>query len=169
MAVERRPLLTTTKAARVLGMSRQTVVAMCDAGDAPFVQVGTHRRLEPHVVLALRDRDRRKPVAARRSLWLAHAAAGLLVQDPARVLRVARQSLAAMHSAGPRGRSRGWLKQWEALLDGPIDAILEVLTGSTVEHEELRQHSPLTAALSEEQRTAVLGAFATHGRAAASR
>lgn len=158
----RRALLTTTEAARLLGVSRQTIVAMCDAGDLPFTQVGTHRRIDPESVQALRERTRRKPVAARRSLWLAHAAAGVLVQDPDRTLTAARESLQAMLSAGPRGMSRQWLARWQRLLDGPIDAILEALTGPTVEHDELRQHSPLTAVLSAKQRQSVLENFAAH-------
>lgn len=159
---QRRALLTTTEAARLLGVSRQTIVAMCDAGDIPFTQVGTHRRIDPETVQALRERARRKPVAAQRSLWLAHAAAGALVQDPDHALGVARETLRVMRSAGPRGMSREWLARWERLLEGPIEPILEALTGPTVEHDELRQHSPLTAVLSPEQRESVLQAFASH-------
>lgn len=156
----RRVLLTTTEAARLLGVSRQTIVSMCDAGDLPYTQVGTHRRIDPELVQALRERTRRKPIAARRSLWLAHASAGVLVQEPERTLEAARQSLQTMLRAGPRGMSRQWLQRWQRLLEGPVDAILETLTGTTVEHDEMRQHSPLTAALSPSQRAAVLAAFA---------
>ncbi len=154
-----RRLLTTTEAARLLGASRQTIVSMCDVGDLPYTQVGTHRRIDPDLVQALRERTRRKPVAARRSLWLAHAAAGVLVQDPERSLEMARQSLQAMFNAGPRGMSKQWLQRWQKLLEGPIEPILETLTGDTVEHDEMRQHSPLTAVLSPQQRQAVLDAF----------
>ena len=162
-------LLTTTEAARLLGSSRQTIVAMCDAGDLPFTQVGTHRRIDPASVQALRERTRRRPVAARRSLWLAHAAAGTLVQDPERVLALARENLQSMQSAGPRGMSRQGLARWQRLLDGPVEPILDALTGSTVEHDELRQHSPLTAVLSTDQRQAVLQEFAAHRAPARSR
>jgi excisionase family DNA binding protein len=155
-----RLLLTTGEAARRLGVSRQTIVSMCDAGDIPFTQVGTHRRIDPDVVEALRDRGRRKPTAARRSLWLAYAAAGVLVQDPDGALVTARDSLRSMLAASPRGMSRRWLARWEQLLDGPVDPVLEALTGTTVEHDELRQHSPLTAVLSDQQRQSVLEAFA---------
>lgn len=158
---ERRTLLTTSEAARLLGVSRQTIVAMCDAGDLPFTQVGTHRRLDPESVRALRERTRRRTVAARRSLWLAHAAAGALVQDPDRALAVAREALRAMLSSGSRGMSRQWLARWERLLDGPIEPILDTLTGPTVEDDEMRQHSPVTAVLSAEQRDSVLQAFAS--------
>lgn len=156
---EERRLLTTGEAARLLGVSRQTIVTMCELGDIPFVHVGTHRRIEPRVVQALRDRPRRRPNSARRSLWLAHAAAGVLVQDPDRVRERARISLQSMLAASPRGMSRQWLARWQHLLDGPVDAILDALTGTTVEHDELRQHSPLTAILTVAQRQAVLDAF----------
>jgi excisionase family DNA binding protein len=157
----RRLLLTTGEAARRLGVSRQTIVSMCDSGDIPFLRVGTHRRIEPDVVQSLRDRGRRKPAAARRSLWLAHAAAGVLVQDPDGALATARDSLRSMQAASPRGMSRKWLARWEQLLDGQVETILEALTGTTIEHDELRQHSPLTAVLSDQQRQAVLGASAS--------
>jgi excisionase family DNA binding protein len=163
---EQRALLTTTEAGRLLGVSRQTIVSMCDSGDLPFTQVGTHRRIDPESVRALRERTRRKPVAARRSLWLAHAVAGALVQEPDRVLAAARGNLQTMQSAGPRGMSRQWLNRWQRLLEGPIEPILDALTGPTVEHDELRQHSPLTAALSQQQRDSVLQAFAERRHAA---
>lgn len=152
-------LLTTTEAARLLGVSRQTIASWCDAGEIPYVQVGTHRRIEPATVQALRERTRRRPAAARRSRWLAHAAAGALVQDPETVLTAGRDTVRAMLAAHPRGMSRQWLARWRLLLEGPIEPILDALTGSTVEHDELRQHSPLTAALTAEQRQAVLDAF----------
>ncbi len=154
-----RQLLTTTEAARLLGVSRPTIVQMCESGDLPFVHVGTHRRIEPEVVRALRDRPKRRLTSSRRSLWLAHAAAGALVQDPEQVLDAARASLQSMLAAGPRGMSKTWLLRWQQLLAGPIDEILDALTGSTVEHEELRQHSPLTAALDDGRRERVLESF----------
>jgi len=160
----RRYLLTTTEAARLLGVSRQTIVALCDAGDLPYTQVGTHRRIDPDMVQALRERTRRRPAAARRSLWLAHAAAGALVQDPEQVLAVGRRNLQTMLASRPRGMSRQWLERWQRLLDGPVDAVLETLTGTTVEHDEMRQHSPLTAALAPAQRQAVLDASAATSR-----
>ena len=154
-----RRLMTTGEAARLLGVSRQTVVIMCESGDIPYVQVGTHRKIDPQIVQALRDRPRRRPNSARRSLWLAHAAAGALVLVPDRVRERARMSLHAMLAASPRGMSRQWLARWQELLDGPVDAILKALTGTTVEHDELRQHSPLTGALTAFERQAVLDAF----------
>lgn len=154
-----RQLLTTSEAARLLGVSRPTIVQMCESGDIPFVHVGTHRRIEAEIVRALRDRPKRRLTSSRRSLWLAHAAAGALVLDPEQVLEAARSSLQSMLAAGPRGRSRTWLLRWQELLDGPVDEILDALTGSTVEHDELRQHSPITAALDDGRRQLVLASF----------
>lgn len=154
-----RQLLTTSEAARLLGVSRPTIVEMCESGDIPFVHVGTHRRIEAEIVRALRDRPKRRLTSSRRSLWLAHAAAGALVLDPEHVLEAARSSLQSMLAAGPRGRSRRWLLRWQELLDGPVDEILDALTGSTVEHDELRQHSPITAALDDGRRQLVLASF----------
>lgn len=38
-------MVTTTRAAQILGVSRPTVVAMCDRGDLPCSLIGPHRRL----------------------------------------------------------------------------------------------------------------------------
>ena len=64
-----------------------------------------------------------------------------------------------MMKAAPRGMSVKWLENWQALLEGPLEPILDALTGSTVNHDEMRQHSPLTAVLSPQQRQAVLDTF----------
>jgi hypothetical protein len=50
------------------------------------------------------------------------------------------------------------LQQWQVLLDGPLDDLLEVLTSPTPRARELRQNAPFADVLSDEERAAVLKA-----------
>lgn len=53
--------LTTTEAARLLNVSRQYLVRLCNEGKLPFRWEGTHRRLELDAVLTYRDqRDKER-------------------------------------------------------------------------------------------------------------
>src|SRR5688572_21653075 len=105
-------LLTTGEAARLLGTSRQHVVDLCNSGSLPYVNVGRHRRIERRDVEALRTSTVRLTRDQLRSLWLAHAVAAQLVEDPVRVLKQARGNLQKMQETSARGAAKVWLEQW---------------------------------------------------------
>src|SRR5438105_11865855 len=106
---EANDLLTTKKAAQLLGTSRQHVVDLCNAGDLPYVTVGRHRRVSRRDVEAVRAGTRRWTRDQLRSLWLSHAVAARLVEDPHGVLARARSNLAQMLAGSTRGPAKVWV------------------------------------------------------------
>jgi excisionase family DNA binding protein len=152
-------LLSTGEAAKILSTSRQHVVDLCDRGDLPFVTAGSHRRIRRADVEALRTRTQRLSRDQQRSLWLGHAVAGKLVAEPSRVVEKARHNLAKLKVTHARGAGRRWLDEWERLLDGPVERVLDVLTSRTPRARELRQNSPFAGVLTEQERLRVLDAF----------
>lgn len=69
--------LSTTEAARVLGMSRPTLVRLIDSGDIPSHKVGSHRRLLMQDVLSYRQQQIRQQRQAYEALMLETDALGL--------------------------------------------------------------------------------------------
>lgn len=157
---EREELLTTGEAAVILNSSRQHVVDLCQRGELPFSTVGSHRRVQRSDIEALRVRTHRLTRDQRRSLWLAYATAGRIVENPERALTVAHRNLARMRIAS-RGQARRWLDEWERLLDGPIDRLLDVLVSPSPRSRELRQNSPFAGLLTDAERMQVLSTWRT--------
>lgn len=151
-------LLTTGEAATLLNSSRQHVVDLCERGELPFTTVGTHRRVRRADVEALRTRTERLTRDQQRSLWLAYAVAGRIVVDPARARLVATENLERMRESS-RGQARRWLDEWERLLAGPIERVLEVLVSPSPKGRELRQNTPFAGVVGETERVAVLEAW----------
>ena len=154
-SVETDELLTTGEAARLLGTSRQHVVNLTERGDLPFETTGTHRRVRLADVERVRYSTQRLSADQRRSLYLAYAVAGKLVQDPG-LVDVARQNLERMRDRHTRGRPAQWLRQWQELLDGPLDQLLMALTSPSQRSRELRQNSPFAGVLTDAERLAAL-------------
>lgn len=152
---ERDELLTTGEAAKLLNSSRQHVVDLCERGDLPFVTTGSHRRIRRADVEALRTRTQRLTRDQRRSLYLAYALAGRIVEDPSRAQRLALDNLDRMRAAS-RGQASKWLDEWDRLLHGPIDRLLQALVSSSPKGRELRQNSPFAGLLSDAERQHIL-------------
>ena len=158
-------LISTGEAAQMLGSSRQHVVDLCERGDLAFVTTGTHRRVRRSDVDAVRTRTERLTRDQRRSLWLGYAVAGKLVADTTgATLDLARRNLERLRRAHPRGAAARWIAEWERLLDGPEERVLEVLTSRTPRARELRQNSPFAGVLTDEERRQVLSRFGGTGR-----
>ncbi|RMI12718.1 DNA-binding protein [Cellulomonas triticagri] len=149
-------LLTTGEAARLLGVSRQHVVDLTARGDLPYETVGTHRRVRRRDLERVRFSTSRVSADQRRALRLAYAVAGKIAQDPDGVRRQAQQNLTALRARHARGRPAVWLAQWQDLLDGPVDDLLDALTSPSQRSRELRQNSPFAGVLTEDERAAVL-------------
>jgi excisionase family DNA binding protein len=158
-AAESAELLTTGEAAKILGSSRQHVVDLCDRGDLPFVTIGTHRRIRRSDVEALRSRTLRLTRDQLRSLWVSHAVAGKLVADPDEALGRARRNLTKLQHTHTRGQGARWLAEWEHIINGPIEGVLDALTSISPRARELRQNSPFAGLLSDDERAQVLDAF----------
>lgn len=95
-AVATAPLVTTEAAARLLGVSRPTVVRMLDAGCLPYQRLNSHRRLHLSDVLSYRE-SHRCPAAGRSGHI--HPTSGH--QGPLAVLNSGPRSAAPSHSHTP--------------------------------------------------------------------
>lgn len=151
-------LLTTGEAATLLSSSRQHVVDLCERGELSFTTTGKHRRVRRGDVEVIQARTHRFTRDQRRSLWLAYAVAAHVVEDPEAATAVARTNLEQMRRV-VRGQARLWLEEWERLLDGPVDGLLDTLTSRSPRARELRQNSPFAGLLGEEERLRVLAAW----------
>jgi len=84
-----------------------------------------------------------------RSLRLHQYAARRLVGDPA-LRAVVRERLRKLRAVNPHGRA--YHDRWEALLDGPLPALLRMSTETSEQAETLRKESPLTILVTPEER-----------------
>lgn len=96
----------------------------------------------------------------RRSLDLHRAIAARLRADPERVLAQARCNLARMIA---RTSSQS-LREWDVILDRPVQALLPLLTDPDPWARELRHVTPFAGVLSASERAEVYRAFADDER-----
>jgi hypothetical protein len=95
---------------------------------------------------------------------LHRAVAGKVVANPPALLAAAAINLRRLRRLHPEGRAWEWLDRWDAVLDEGVEAVLEALTSSAEYAVELRRTSPFAGVLSEEERIAVVEAFAASRR-----
>ena len=154
-------LLTTGTAARLLGVSRQHVVNLCERGLLTHVRVGAHRRIPADEISRLLNQEPTRE--QEKALWLHRALMGKLALDPGRVLAKGRENIARWR---PQHREDGvavrYLNQWEQLIDEGVDAVAEMMALRTEAADELRQNSPFSGILSSEERRQALETFREH-------
>ncbi|MFF5084773.1 excisionase family DNA-binding protein [Actinoplanes sp. NPDC000266] len=150
------------EAAVLMRFPRWRVLDLCARGFLPYVNVGPHRRVRRSDVEALIH-----PVLTREQaeqLWLHRAIAAKLAAHPPAVLAAAAINLRRLRHLHPAGREWVWLDRWEALLDGGVAAVIDVLTSPAEHAVKLRSTSPFAGVLSEAERRAVLYALAESRR-----
>jgi excisionase family DNA binding protein len=154
-------MLKTGEVARLLGVSRQHVVDLCDRGEIEHVRVSTHRRIPRSEVDRLMGN--RLTREEERSLRLHQALLTQMLTDPDAVISKAHDNLdrwTRMHR--PDGMTTRYLNDWKRVLDGGLDVIVDVVNSSSQEARELRQNSPFAGVLSDETRLQVLRTFKDH-------
>jgi hypothetical protein len=97
-------------------------------------------------------------VSDRRSLAYGCLLASRLVMDADRVLEKARRNLTNLVRLHGEGPARPSLDTWSTLLDGPIEALINVLTSPDERNIELRHSSPFAGVLSQRERLRVIRA-----------
>lgn len=94
----------------------------------------------------------------RRSLALHEAVARRLEAEPVRVLAKARANLRRMRDANPGAASI--MREWEVLLDRPIEDLVALLEDPGLRARELRHATPFAGVLTAPERTQVYNRFA---------
>jgi len=153
-------LISTGEAAKLLSVSRQHVVDLCDRGELAFVRIGSHRRIRTADIARMQN-----PLTPdeERSLWLHEVVLGHLLMDPQRVLAIARGNIErwkSLHRSD--GKSAAYLTEWEEVIGRGIDDVRRILIGTDRLSIELRQNSPFSGVLSRDERAKVLRSFHEH-------
>jgi excisionase family DNA binding protein len=155
-------MLTTSQAAKVLGSSRQHIVALCNRGELAFSMVGTHRRIERSEI----ERLTNGPTELRREqllgLWWGRALAGEVSKNPNRAIEYAQSKLISLRGTNPD--SEYWWNEWRKVLDAGPERLMSVLTGTTELDIELRATSPFGGFLDSDSRDAVVRSFQAYWR-----
>jgi hypothetical protein len=94
----------------------------------------------------------------RRSLALGLLIAERLVLSPENVIGRARRNLDQLRSVHSDGSANAYLDRWSALIAGPVEALLRVLTSTDEEAVVLRHASPFAGILTERDRLSVIRA-----------
>jgi hypothetical protein len=100
-----------------------------------------------------------------RSLAFGLAIAARLRQDPSQVNHAKNNLKRWFEICSPQ--SRPALEEWWTALQGPIDGVIQLLTGTDERAIRLRQSNPFAGILPEGERNAILREYLTHDAARA--
>ncbi len=159
---DREELITTGQAAVLLGTTARHVVQLCDRGEVPYTLAGSHRRIRRTDVEALAGRaaiSRGGPMTddQQRSLWLGRVAAAQVALDPDTALATARETTMRFLANEPDGAQ--WLRHWLLLIERGPEAVMRALTSTSPISRELRQNSPFTGLIPDDERRRVIAGF----------
>ena len=154
-------IMTTGEVADLLGTTARHVVNLCNRGQLSYTLTGTHRRIRREDALRIRNHvagTRGGPMTNDqvRSLWLHQVVAAHIVQDPVNSLAIGRARAEKILADHPDGEQ--WVRQWLAIIDLGPEQVRRVMVSTDPISRELRQNSPFSILLSEEERLAVLAA-----------
>ena len=91
-----------------------------------------------------------------------HRAVSLKIEaNPTDTISIARRNLALMRESDQFGRSGFYFDTWQTLLDGSLSDLVRVMVSTDAAAKELRQASPFSGILSDDERFEVL--MATDG------
>jgi len=157
-ALRERAVLTQQSLARAGGTSQPTIAAYEAGRKSPTVH--TVQRLASAVGLRATI-EYMTPLTReeQRSLELHRAIARRLAADPAAVIARARRNLARMGARG--GHATRLLREWDVMLDRPVEALCSVLTDPGEWARELRHVTPFAGVLSASERASVYAAFSS--------
>jgi transcriptional regulator with XRE-family HTH domain len=102
-------------------------------------------------------------------LAIGRVTAAELLRQPDRILDRAKGRVDSLlgRSDLPRA-SRRWLEEWDRILAGPLEAVVAALLDPSQRGYELRQHTPFTGVLAEDDRLAAIREATRRHRAARS-
>ncbi len=87
------------------------------------------------------------------SLALGRLTASAVLRDPDDLVARARARVAAVLAEERSGRGpRLWASEWQRVLDGPLEAVVAALIDPGERGYELRQNTPFTGVLADEER-----------------
>lgn len=155
-------LITTGQAAAILGTSARHVVQLADRGEIPYTLTGAHRRLRRADVEAFRGRaslSQGGPMTddQLRSLWIGRLAAAQVALDPEGSLREARANIDRFLANQPAGAN--WLHEWLRIIERGPEPVMRMLTSTSPQARELRQNSPFSSFVRDEDRKRVIEAY----------
>lgn len=139
-----------------LGVAASTVTRMEQSERDGRIQLGTLRRAlnvmgrSPRIEVINDRREERVAMELHREL------ARKLRRDPKRVLAVAPKNLDRLRARLTSPISKTWVNRWDQLIDGPVDVLITGMLADTPEGRELRQNSPFTGALTQDERLAAI-------------
>jgi hypothetical protein len=150
---------------------------MSERGDSPQIRVRVPSRLRDLAEDRARHEDTTVSEIAREALEVAlrpqrreervqlelhRALLGKLISGYEGVRALAMRNLAKSRAVARGDQAVGWLDEWQALLDGPPEQLVDVFLGGDEHSVDLRQVSPFAGALSDEERLAAIRRAGNH-------